>query len=68
MLGKNNLKGKLFRNLKMTEVDFYVTNVKEEGVVGFWIYRNSKKLLNAKPDVIPYHKIDPKEWKEVLFS
>ena len=68
MLAKNDLKGKLFRNKKMKDVDFYVTNVKEDSVVGFWIYRGTRTMLYKKPDVIPFSKIVPEEWKEVIFS
>lgn len=68
MLAKNNLKGKLFRNKKIKDVDFYVTAVKEDCVVGFWVYRSNKNLLHKKPDTIPFNKIIPEEWKEVIFS
>lgn len=52
----------------MQTADFYVTNVTEEGVVGFWIHRKSKQLLKSDVDMIPFNKINPKDWKEVIFS
>lgn len=65
MLERTKLAGKLFRNVKMKDVDFYVTVVVEYNVYGWWILRQSKNLADPKLDCIDYRDIIPKDWKEV---
>lgn len=68
VLEKNKLVNKLFRNHKMKDVDFYVTNVTDEEVVGFWLTRGAHQMIYKSPDRIPLNKIVIEDWKEVIFS
>lgn len=67
MLAKNDLKGRLFRNKKMT-YDFYVTEVNEEGAIGLWISRGYKMLISTKTDIIKFSTVIPSDWKEVILD
>lgn len=58
----------VYRNKQMKDVDFYVVVEEKNGdnVVsynGFWITRNSKRVLSQ--DTILFKKIKFSDWKEV---
>lgn len=60
------IKGNLYRNKYQTDVDFYVTNVTEHYVAGYWILRSNKGIMNRDPDKIQKNRIVMKDWKKVI--
>lgn len=62
------IKYNVYRNDKMKDVDFYVTNTTDSEVIGYWLLRSSHNVMNREPDRLDKAKIDMADWKEVTLG
>lgn len=59
------VKGIVYRNERMRDVDFYVTNVTDDHVIGWWLRRYTGAIVNKEPDRLVRGRIKEIDWKEV---
>lgn len=56
----------VYRNKHQKDVDFYVTNVTDEYVCGYWIHRSTRGIMHREADKLIKSRINLADWKEVI--